>query len=84
MPAPSYCWANCKVVNARRSGSRATLREALQAFEAMGTSLGAVRTKAELARSAVVPAHDRPLTPSEGRVAELAATGMTNKDVAAA
>jgi DNA-binding CsgD family transcriptional regulator len=40
--------------------------------------------QAELARAEVVPTHDLTLTPSERRVAELAASGMTNKDVATA
>jgi hypothetical protein len=35
--------------------SRATLREALHAFEEMATSLRVVRTRAELARSCVAP-----------------------------
>jgi hypothetical protein len=50
----------------------------------MGTPLWADRARAELARAEVVPTHDLPLTPSELRVAELAASGMTNRDVAAA
>jgi ATP/maltotriose-dependent transcriptional regulator MalT len=68
----------------QKERSRATLREALQAFAAMGTTLWAERTEAELARSDVAPTHHHALTPSERRVAELAATGLTNKDVAAA
>ena len=62
----------------------ATLREALEAFEAMGTPLWADRARAELARTNVTPRHDLGLTPSEQRVAELAASGMTNRDVATA
>ena len=61
-----------------------TLREALDAFEAMGTPLWADRARAELARTNVAPRREFVLTPSEQRVAELAATGMTNRDVAAA
>jgi DNA-binding NarL/FixJ family response regulator len=38
----------------------------------------------ELARAEVVPIHDLALTPSQRRVAELAASGMTNKAVATA
>jgi DNA-binding NarL/FixJ family response regulator len=68
----------------QKERSRATLREALQAFEAMGTPLWANRARAELARAEVVPTDSLTLTPSERRVAELAASGMTNKDVAAA
>jgi DNA-binding CsgD family transcriptional regulator/tetratricopeptide (TPR) repeat protein len=68
----------------QKERSRATLHEALEAFEAMGTPLWADRVRAELARAEAVPTHDLALTPSERRVAELAASGMTNKDVAAA
>jgi len=68
----------------QKERSRATLREALQSFEAMGAQLWAGRVRSELARAEVVPTRDLALTPSERRVAELAASGMTNKDVAAA
>ncbi|WP_353361468.1 AAA family ATPase [Mycobacterium sp.] len=68
----------------RKESAAATLREALEAFEAMGTPLWADRARAELARTNVAPRHDRGLTPSERRVAELAASGMTNRDVASA
>jgi len=68
----------------QKERSRAILREALQAFEAMGTPLWADRVRAELARAEAAPTRDLTLTPSERRVAELAASGMTNRDVAAA
>jgi DNA-binding NarL/FixJ family response regulator len=68
----------------QKERARATLREALQSFEAMGAPLWAGRVQSELTRAEVVPTHDRSLTPSERRVAELAASGMTNKDVATA
>ena len=50
----------------------------------MGAPLWAERARAELARTKVAPAEDLGLTPSERRVAELAASGMTNRDVASA
>jgi DNA-binding CsgD family transcriptional regulator len=68
----------------QKESARATLREALQSFEAIGTTLWAGRARAELARADVVPTHDLTLTPSERRVAELAASGLTNKEVATA
>jgi DNA-binding CsgD family transcriptional regulator len=68
----------------QKESSRASLREALHAFEAMGTPLWADRVRAELARAEVAPIGDLTLTPTERRVAELAASGMTNKDVATA
>jgi DNA-binding CsgD family transcriptional regulator len=68
----------------QKDASSNTIREALQAFEAMGAPLWADRARAELARAKVAPAKALSLTPSERRVAELAASGMTNRDVAAA
>ena len=60
-----------------------TLKQALAAFEDIGTPLWADRARAELARTNVAPSRDV-LTPSERRVAELAASGKTNRDVASA
>ena len=63
----------------------ANLDEARQMFEKLGTPLWARRAEAELARTVVAPAEDLgKLTPSEQRVAEMAASGATNKDIAAA
>ena len=59
------------------------LHDALQTFDDMGTPLWAERVRAEIARTRVSATHDLGLTPSELRVAELAASGMTNRDVAA-
>ena len=42
------------------------------------------RARAELARVNVAPTRNLTLTSSERRVAELAASGMTNRDIAAA
>jgi ATP/maltotriose-dependent transcriptional regulator MalT len=61
-----------------------TLNESLQTFVDLGAPLWADRARAELARTKVAPTRDHTLTPSELRVAELAASGMTNRDVAAA
>ena len=68
----------------QKDSATTTLREALQAFADMGTALWADRARGELARTKVAPTRDHTLTPSELRVAELAASGMTNRDVAAA
>jgi DNA-binding CsgD family transcriptional regulator len=67
----------------RKDVAAATLHEAARAFDEMGTPLWAERARAELARMRVRPTHDLGLTRSEQRVAELAASGMTNRDVAA-
>jgi DNA-binding NarL/FixJ family response regulator len=66
----------------RDEEATATLRDALTVFEQLDTPLWADRARAELARSdrrANAPDH---LTPAEQRVAELAASGMTNRAVA--
>jgi DNA-binding CsgD family transcriptional regulator len=70
--------------NRRRDAAAATLREALATFERLDTPLWAARARASLARSGAAPAQASLLTTSERRVAELAASGMTNRDVAAA
>lgn len=68
----------------RRDAATATLQAALQAFEQLGTALWAERVKAELARGGFGRRQSETLTATEERVAELAASGMTNRDVAAA
>jgi DNA-binding CsgD family transcriptional regulator len=68
----------------QKEAASATFREALHAFDEMGTPLWADRARAELARVNVAPSRDVGLTLSERRVAELAASGMTNRDVGAA
>jgi DNA-binding NarL/FixJ family response regulator len=68
-----------------RSESTAALRDALAVFEQLGTELWANRARAELAgRHTRTPARQKgALTAAELQVAELAASGMTNRDVAA-
>jgi ATP/maltotriose-dependent transcriptional regulator MalT len=68
----------------KKDAAAATLQEALHVFEDLGTPLWAEHARAEFARTKVSPSHDAGLTPTERRVAELAASGMTNRDVAAA
>ena len=65
----------------RRETAATTLRAAVKAFEEMGTALWAERARAELARTA--PSAGSDLIPSERRIAELAASGMSNQDIAA-
>ena len=67
----------------QKHSAAATLGEALVAFETLGSPLWADRARAEIARTNVTPAGANELTPSEQRVAELAASGMTNRDIAA-
>jgi DNA-binding CsgD family transcriptional regulator/nucleoside-triphosphatase THEP1 len=66
----------------QKQGAAATLGEALQVFQELGTPLWAARVSAELERTNVTPMRTLELTPSERRVAELAAEGLTNRDVA--
>jgi DNA-binding CsgD family transcriptional regulator len=68
----------------QKDAAAVALREALQTFETMGTPLWAERARVELDRVDVGPRQTTALTPSERRVAELAASGMINRDVAAA
>lgn len=70
----------------RRRQKRAaatTLGQALGVFETLGAPLWVERARAELARTNVGTNNTVDLTPSEQRVAELAAAGMTNRDIAA-
>jgi DNA-binding NarL/FixJ family response regulator len=65
----------------KRAAASATLREALAAFEDLGTPLWAERARAELKRASGIRSQAE-LTASEQRVAELAASGMSNRDMA--
>ncbi|TPG32790.1 helix-turn-helix transcriptional regulator [Mycolicibacterium hodleri] len=67
-----------------RQAARAALEDALCTFESLGTPIWSARVEAELARTNSMRGQQSDLTPSEQRVAELVALGMTNKDVAAA
>ena len=68
----------------KRTSAAKTLRQALDSFETMGATLWAQRARSELARTNVGHVGTALLTPSEQRVAELVASGMTNRDVAVA
>ncbi len=66
----------------KKESASANLAAALEIFEQHNVPLWADRTRSELARANVGPHGSRQLTPSEQRVAELAASGMKNRDVA--
>jgi len=68
----------------RRDAAAATLREALATFERLDAPLWAARARTSLERADVQSARTSLLTASERRVAELVASGMTNRDVAGA
>ncbi|WP_319458315.1 ATP-binding protein [Mycobacterium sp. RTGN4] len=70
----------------QKSSATASLGEALQTFEGLQTTLWADRVRGELVRTNVGPSGRtaQQLTPAEQRVAELAASGMTNREIATA
>jgi DNA-binding CsgD family transcriptional regulator len=69
----------------RRGEAREMITRALERFETLGAAQWAVNARAELERTGTVRrAKGDDLTPTERRVAELVATGQSNKDVAAA
>jgi len=68
----------------QRNAASTELRHALTTFEALDTPLWADRVRSELARANVAPTSGDQLTPSEHRVAELTASGMTYREVATA
>jgi DNA-binding CsgD family transcriptional regulator len=61
-----------------------TLREAIAVFESLGTPTWAARAREALDRVKVGRQAAGDLSAAEMQVAELAATGMTNREVAAA
>jgi DNA-binding CsgD family transcriptional regulator len=70
----------------RRSAAREPLREALATAQACGATLLASRVQDELAATGVHMRRDHvsgpeALTPSERRVARLAASGLTNREI---
>jgi DNA-binding CsgD family transcriptional regulator len=67
-----------------RDAAGAALREARKVFEQVGTTVWAQRAETELARGLLVRVRDPGLTATEERVADLAVSGLTNRDIAAA
>lgn len=68
----------------RKTHARAALEDAADRFTALGAPLWADRARAELNRTGLQHADAGELTPTERRVAELAAAGSKNREIAAA
>lgn len=68
----------------RRALAAETLRDAVATFEQLGSQLWADRAREEMARAELSTRVSAVLSPSEQRVAELAGSGMTIREVAAA
>ena len=68
----------------RRREARESLEQARATFDGIGAKLWALRASDELRRVPIRRRAPDSLTETEERVAELAASGMTNKEVAAA
>ncbi|OBA73680.1 hypothetical protein A5641_04815 [Mycobacterium sp. 1554424.7] len=66
-----------------RDAARANLVAALAVFDELETPLWSAKARASLARSDITRGPTKLLTSGERRVAELAASGMTNREVAA-
>jgi DNA-binding CsgD family transcriptional regulator len=68
----------------RRGQAKEAFEQALESFEHMGARLWAERARAELDRVGLRRTSGDELTEGERRVAQLAARGLTNREVAAA
>ena len=68
----------------RKAAARETLGRARERFDELGAVLWSAKARAELARITGRAPSVGALTPTEGRVAELAAGGASNKEIAAA
>jgi DNA-binding CsgD family transcriptional regulator len=68
----------------QRSAAHATLTDALRRFEELGAPLWGGRAREELTRIGGRAPSTGDLTPTEQRIAEYVAAGMTNREVAAA
>jgi DNA-binding NarL/FixJ family response regulator len=68
----------------KRADAKRSFERALGSFEQLGATLWAERAHQELRRIGLRRSSEDELSEAERRVAELAARGMTNREVAAA
>lgn len=68
----------------RKAAARQPLQQALGIFESLPAPLWAQRARSELSRTGLAPPASGGLTATEERVADLAASGQTNRQVAQA
>jgi len=68
----------------RKRAAKESLQQALDIFESLPAPLWAEKARAELSRLGLRPPAPLELTPTEERVAALAASGRTNREVAQA
>jgi DNA-binding NarL/FixJ family response regulator len=68
----------------QKAEARVALRRAEVIFAGLGARLWLERVRRDLARTGLARSLDRELTPTEVRVAELAAAGAQNKEIAGA
>jgi ATP/maltotriose-dependent transcriptional regulator MalT len=77
-----FCLGMVRRQAQQKRAAREALEEALRIFEELGAPLWADKARAELKRISGRRAPSEELTETEGRVAELAAQGRTNKEIA--
>ena len=81
---PIWPRARSSVARSSKAEARTALGRAEAIFGELGARLWLERTQRESARTGVTRTLDQELTPTERRVAELAATGAQNKEIAGA
>jgi len=77
------CLGTVRRQTLQKKAARVALEQALAIFDGLGARLWAIKARAELARISGRRAGGEQLTETETRVAELAAAGRTNKEIAA-
>jgi DNA-binding NarL/FixJ family response regulator len=67
----------------RRGDARRAIEEAIERFERLPAPLWTARARDELARTGMRRRNGYDLSPTEERAADLAARGLTNREIAA-